>query len=237
MDISRAFSFVTEDQEWITKILVGGIILLIPIAGPILLLGYMMRLAEQVSLDHARSLPTWSNFGDLFMKGLYHFVITLVYLLPAFIILGIFICITALGASAVTVDSNTVDSSSSNAAGAMIGGLSCIVMPLYILLALAGGLLAQVGIARYILAGQLSAAFDVAAVVSQLRAQPGLWLLVILVGILSSLVASVGLIACGVGVLFTSFYAYCVQGHALGQIVRSMRPGMSDAPAAPTIAL
>ena len=41
----------------------------------------------------------------------------------------------------------------------------------------------------------------------------------LVVSILAGIVGSLGSIACGVGVLFTLFYAQCVIGHALGQTV------------------
>ena len=42
MDIGKSFSFVFEDKKWIEKILIGGILMLVPILGSILMLGYGM---------------------------------------------------------------------------------------------------------------------------------------------------------------------------------------------------
>ncbi len=222
MDISRAFSFVQDDREgWIAKILIGGLVFLIPIVGPFILLGYMLKIVENVANDVAQPLPAWSDFGDLMLKGLYYFVISLVYLIPAFVVMGIFVCITALGASA---------SSDSETGGALVGVMSCIVMPIFFILALGGGALTTVAAARYVVTGKLAQAFEFGAVIAHLRANLGSWFMVLLTSILASMVGSLGIIACGVGVLFTLFYAYCVQGHAIGQVARTMRNAPPDAP-------
>lgn len=222
MDISRAFSFVTEDEQWVSKILLGGVITLIPFVGPFFLLGYMLRLAEQVGLDNPRPLPAWSDFGDLLMKGLYYFVITLVYLIPAFVLMGLLICVVSISASA----------SDSEMGSTLAGVLSCVFIPLFLILTFGGSALSTIATARYLAVGQLAAAFDFGLVISLARTHAGLWIMWLVVSILASLVASLGLIACGVGVLFTGFYAYCVQGHGLGQIVRTIRSSSDPIPPA-----
>jgi hypothetical protein len=222
MDISRSFSFVTEDEQWVGKILLGGIITLIPFIGPFFLLGYMLKLAEQVGLDNPRPLPAWSDFGDLLMRGLYYFVIALVYLIPSFVLMGIWVCIISVGASASASDS------ADNVGGSLAVVLSCIFVPLVFILTIGGSALSTIATARYLVVGQLSAAFDFGPVIRLAREHGGLWLMWLLLAILSSFLASFGLIACGFGVLFTGFYAYCVQGHGLGQIVRTIRAGTDD---------
>src|SRR5262245_32433834 len=87
MEIGRAFSFVQDDEAWVTKILLGGVIFLIPIVGQLAVLGYMVKLAQNVSHGVEKPMPAWNEFGDLLMRGLYYFVIVLVYLLPYLVVL------------------------------------------------------------------------------------------------------------------------------------------------------
>lgn len=56
--------------------------------------------------------------------------------------------------------------------------------------------------------------------------------MLLLVAILAGIAANIGMIACLIGVLFTSFYAQCVVGHALGQVVarQSMSGGFQQPP-------
>ena len=42
MDIGKAFSFVFDDEQWVTSILIMGLLILVPIHGSIVLIGYMM---------------------------------------------------------------------------------------------------------------------------------------------------------------------------------------------------
>src|SRR6266545_1875945 len=89
MDIGKAFSFVFEDEEWVSKVLLGGLIALIPLIGQITVVGYSLKVAQNVAQGNPRPLPTWSEFGDHLMRGLYEFVIRLVYALPIIVVAAI----------------------------------------------------------------------------------------------------------------------------------------------------
>lgn len=222
MDISKAFTFAQDDHEgWIAKILLGGVIFIIPLVGPIIVVGYMMRVAERVSTDHAEPLPAWNDFGDLLVKGLYYIAINLAYQIPLLVLTGIFTCVVMLGASTA---------SGEDVAGPMLGIISCIMVPLMIVLSLGGAALGAVATARHVVTGRLAEAFEIGQIVQHLRANLGLWVLVLVTNILAGVVGSVGLIACGIGVIFTAFYSYCVMGHALGQVARTMRGTESAVP-------
>src|SRR5690349_22891790 len=99
MDIGKSFSYVFEDEAWISKVLIGGLLIWIPIVN-FAVFGYMMKIAQNVAQGNPRPLPEWGEFGDHFMRGLYWFVIRLVYLLPAVILYGLFICVVAIGGAA-----------------------------------------------------------------------------------------------------------------------------------------
>ena len=92
MDIGKAFGFVFEDEEWVSKVLIGGLIYLIPLIGQLAIIGYSLKVAQNVAQGNPRPLPEWGEFGSLFGRGFYAFVIALVYLLPVFILEGLFFC-------------------------------------------------------------------------------------------------------------------------------------------------
>ena len=214
MDIGKAFSYVFEDERWISKVLIGGLILIVPILN-FAVFGYVLKLAQNVAQGNPRPLPEWGGeLGDHFMRGLYWIVIQLVYLLPALLLYGLFACVL------VGVGSAASDRSS-DGAGAL-GALSACLLPLVFLLGLVGGVLAYAGIARYAATNSLSEAFKFAEVIALVRNNLGDWVILLLVVILAGIVGQLGIIACGVGVLFTSFYAQCVNGHALGQLIRKL---------------
>ena len=211
MDIGKAFSYVFEDERWISKVLIGGLVILVPILN-FAALGYTLKIAQNVAQGNARPLPEWGGeFGDHFMRGLYWIVIQLVYLLPAILLYGVFACVL-FGAGSAASDRG------SDGAGA-IGALGACLLPLIFLVGLAGAVLAYSALARFVATNSLSEAFKFAEVIALVRNNLGDWVLLLLVAILAGIVAQLGIIACGVGVLFTAFYAQCVNGHALGQLI------------------
>ncbi len=54
MDIGKAFSFVFEDEKWVSKVLLGGLFFCIPIIN-FAVIGYMIKVAQNVAQGtHAR---------------------------------------------------------------------------------------------------------------------------------------------------------------------------------------
>jgi len=211
MDIGKSFSFVFEDEKWISKVLLGGLFMIIPIVN-FAAIGYMLKVAQNVAQGNPRPLPEWAEFGDHFMRGLYGIVIQIVYQLPTLILYGLFFCVLLAAGGAAGSER------SSDGAGA-IGVLSLCLLPLVFILALVGAFLGYVASGRYVATNTLSEALKFSDVVANARSNLGAWLMLILVAILAGFVGGLGAIACGVGVLFTSFYAQCVIGHALGQTI------------------
>jgi hypothetical protein len=222
MDIGKAFSFVFEDERWVSKVLIGGLVALIPIVN-FALLGYMLKVAQNVAQGSPRPLPEWSEFGDHFMRGLYGIAIGIVYQLPTIILYVLFFCVLAAAGGAASNDRG-------DGAGA-IGVVGLCLFPLIFILAIGGALLSYAAIARYLATNTLSEAFKFSEVIAGFRANLAAWLILLLVGILANFVGGLGVIACGVGVLFTSFYAQCVMGHAFGQTIRQI--GGANLPPAP----
>jgi len=72
MDVARAFTYITEDERWVGKIVIGAVIsfftfLLLPIP---LLAGWMVGITRNVMAGVERPLPEWDDFGTLFRDGL-----------------------------------------------------------------------------------------------------------------------------------------------------------------------
>src|SRR4029079_1598293 len=114
-----------EDEAWISKVLIGGLLIWIPIVN-FAVFGYMIKIAQNVAQGSPRPLPEWGEFGDHFMRGLYVFVIYLVYILPIIILEGLFFCVTG-GLAAGRERDN----------GAIAGLLGLCFFPLILILALA----------------------------------------------------------------------------------------------------
>lgn len=209
MDLGRAFGFVTEDESWLSKILIGGVLIIIPLIGSFALLGYTFDVARNVAQNNPRPLPDWSDFGNKLIKGLYGFVISLVYTLPLALVFGVLFAIIGVLAAA---------GGESEAAGGLAALLLVCLYVLMIPFGLVISALILAAYVRYIQTDSLGAALQFGEVWGMVRSAPGKWILLMLISLLCSLVASVGLIACGIGILFTGFYSQAVFGHALGQV-------------------
>lgn len=91
MNIGRALTFFTEDERWVEKTAIGiGVILvslltsivLVGLLGFLVLLGYSVRLIQNVRDDVHPALPEWNQWGADLGRGLKLFVVQFVWSLP-----------------------------------------------------------------------------------------------------------------------------------------------------------
>jgi hypothetical protein len=216
MDIGKAFSFVFDDEQWVTVFVVGGlltILLFVPLVNIVVFLafmGYMLETARNVAMGSPNPLPRWDNFGEKLSLGFNAFLITLVWSLPALAVSMIFLCVPFLGAMG----------GDDAAAAAALGTLFCVV-PIIIILAVVLQPLMLAAITRYLQTGSLGSAFQVGTIIAMVRADLGGWIVLWLLYALCGLVASAGSMVV-IGMLFTYPYSQAVFGHILGQKLRQL---------------
>jgi len=209
VDVGRSFSFVFSDPRWVSKLLIAGLMVLIPIFGWFALIGYCSRITRLVATTGTDlPLPEWDAFGDLFVDGFKVAAAGFVWSLPA-TVLGF-----VLGAA-------TEDSS----AGALLA--NCITLPLALLISfVAPAVAGQIAVT-----GSFSEGLQVGRVIELVRRNPGDYLIVVLMTIVASFVAVLGFIALCIGILFTIAYAQLLLYHLYGQAYR--RSAGAAAPAQP----
>jgi hypothetical protein len=210
MDIGKAFGFVFDDENWIVKVLVGGVLSLIPFVGQILMYGYGLELMQNVIQGRSRPLPEWDDWGGKLVKGIMYLVISFVYALPI-VLLGICfgLLITVLGVAEAEEAINVVGS----LGGVCFGGFALLYG---VLLTLA----LPPAIGRYLETGELGAAFRLGEVFALVRDNIGAWIIALVLTLLAGLIASLGIILCFVGVLFTAFWANLVMMYLWGDVYR-----------------
>ena len=87
MDYARSLSYMLEDQEWWQKLLILGLLSLIPIVGPIYVAGYVVQMLQDVIAGKAVPLPNVvDDFGSRLVNGLLLPIINLIYMLPVIIV-------------------------------------------------------------------------------------------------------------------------------------------------------
>jgi len=230
MDIGKAFTFVFDDDQWITKILIAaGIlllgflfswVLLIPlILAFAILSGYMVEIVRRVIRGDLNQLPEWDDWGTLIADGLKVFIIGIVYALPAIIIS---ICLGIPGG---------ILSENGEGLGALFSvAASC----LNVLWAIILSLLLPAAIAFFAAEGELSAAFRFSEIIAFVRNNLATYLVTLVMSWVASIIGSLGSVVCGVGALVTIPYSYMVMGHLYGQAY-NVSGGRVAAAAAPVV--
>jgi hypothetical protein len=232
MDIGKSFTYMMEDPNWIMKILIGGIVGLIPIVN-FAAYGYMLTVVKNVADGQPTPLPEWGDFGAHFMKGLYAFVGILVYFLPAIVLIC---CVSLLGVLAGGAASST-SGSSSDAGGALAGLLSIVSLCLNCVLALyalVAGLTLYAPLTRFAMSNnQLSIFWDFRGNLDLIMKNLSNYVIAILIALVAGFIASFGIILCVVGYFFTLFWSMLVSAHVFGQFWRTTQ-GAAPAPAMTT---
>jgi hypothetical protein len=210
MDIGKAFSFVFDDENWVVKVLIGGILTLIPFVGAILMYGYGLELMKNVIQGRDKPLPEWDDWGGKLVGGIVYFVIGLVYALP---IIVVSLCFAGLmsvfGAAEAEEAVNVIGS----LGGICFGGLAFLYGILLTLV-----LPAAYG--RYLETDEIGAAFRFGELFALVRDNLGSWLIALVLTWLAGLIGGLGLILCLVGVLFTAFWANLVTMYLWGDAYR-----------------
>ncbi len=204
MDIGSSFSYMFQDEDWIKKILIGGVVGAIPIVN-FAAIGYMIQIIRNVREGQTLPLPEWDEFGKYFVDGLWIFLIFLVWMIPI-IAVG---CLWLVGAAAVGQNDELA-----NAFGVVAACFGCLIT-LWALVVVA---VSPAILVRYAEVGEFMAGFQFSELSGIISANVGNYIIVILLMWVAGLIASFGVILCFIGVIFTEFWSYLVAGNLMGQL-------------------
>lgn len=227
MDIAKSFTFVMDDERWLEKLGIGvGLVLVSSILAPVLigvlgffiLVGYSVRLVQNVRDGVANPLPEWNRWGDDLVSGLKLAFALLIYALPIIL----FTIPMTLGAA--------LTDQSRRGGGEFIGWplLLCgiCLVTLYSLLFT----LFQPGITVAFARNEsVRDALQISNIWAWTRRNLSGVIVATIVYLIASVVlalagAIVGAILCLVGLIVTiplaTLYTYLVQGHLYGQLAR-----------------
>lgn len=216
--ITDAFAWPARDPEWPAKLMVTGLILLIPIVGSINGLGWMLASLDRLRAGENTLAPANLRYIG---RGFQLFVVDLAYYL---VVAGI--------AAAVYVPALIVASSQSNgSANPALISLAIALSLLAFSFATLGSLALNFVMPSIVLAtdrGGIGGGLRVRSVLRHARANMANTLIAGLMLIAAGFIGSLGLLACGIGVLFTTAYALAMQAW----VVRSVEIGSPAATAA-----
>jgi hypothetical protein len=194
-----------KDENWIKKILIGGVVGFIPIVN-FAAIGYMIQIIRNVRDGQSLPLPEWDEFGKYFVDGLWIFLIFLVWAIPI-ILVG---CLQGVG-TAVVADASE---DAANALGVVSVCFTCVI----VLWSLVIAAVSPAIMVRFAEVGEFMAGFRFSEIFDIIRANVGNYIIVILLIWVAGLIASLGVILCVIGVIFTQFWSYLVAGNLVGQL-------------------
>jgi len=209
-----------EDQDWVRKVLLGGVIMLIPIVGPFFAMGYMFATMKNVIAGREVPLPEIDDFGGKLVEGLKVWVISFVYALPL-----ILFSVCAQAGNLTPILAESLDQETVGILATlflvMTACCSCLILLYSILL----GLIMPFAWGKYAETGEFGAAFQFSELFEMLKNNIGPAFIVLLVTVLAAVVAEfAGLILCGVGLFFTLFYAQLIVAFLYGSLYRQAKP-------------
>jgi hypothetical protein len=210
MDFSAPFGFPFKDQNWFSKLLIAGLITLIPIIGFLYLLGWGLEITRQIIRNEPIVIPE-TDFGKFLTRGLKAFVISFVYSIPAFIFQ------IPNSIASVMAQSATDSESSSAILGGMMALSVCSGL-LNLVYSLALAYILPAIYANFLInEEQISAGFQFGAIFSLVKKAPVAFLLALVGYMIASMISSLGVIACIVGLLVTIPYSVLIMSHFYGQ--------------------
>ena len=213
MDIGKSFTYMFDDKDWGTKLAIGSLLLLasiIPVVNiftGLVVVGYGIRLLKNVADGADTPLPEWNDWGGDWVKGALVVVAMFIFSLPGMIVSGIGTGISSMASSYGSNDASAI-------IGICAAGSSCLSA----LWSLAVSVVGYAAIIRYAQKGTFGSFFEFGEIFAFIGRNLGDYIVALLMMIVASLAAALGLIVCIIGVFFTYFWCTLITSHLLGQV-------------------
>jgi len=224
MDIGKSFTYMFDDEKWVQKLVVGGLLALVSVIPLVnifttpVIVGYTLRLLKNVADREERPLPEWNDWGGDWVKGILAILAGLIYAIPIWLASLFSWIVSYLGGY-----------SDPSAAEGFLG--FCLVV-LSCLSALWGLLIAVVYPAaqiKYATEGGFGSFFRFGEIFRFIGDNLSNYVIAILLTIVAAIIGGLGVILCVIGFFFTYFWALLVSSHLYGQVKAESEP---PAPAA-----
>ena len=234
MDVNKAFRFVFDDKQWITKLLIGAVMSLLSffIVPAFILQGYLVKIVRQVMGGDDDKLPEWMDYGQLLRDGFFVTIGQLIWALP-FILLMLIM-------GAVTGGLGSVVDSSGDMVAAATTGAGLLMACLVLLTVIAFLFLTPALLIQYAREDEFGALFRFSEIFDIIRDHMADILIAFLVSVVAVLAISVvtgivaivpclGWIAAVLIGLAMGPYIQFVTGHLYGQIAAKLPGGKGAA--------
>ena len=242
MNIGNAFSYITADPDWLKKVGIGTIVgfigSLVLGIGSVILLGYQIGIVRAKLRGQQPELLEWDNWGGFIKDGLFAILIVLGYAAPIIVLV---ICMQVLSFGIVAAGGALENPDVAGMLGLVSGLISLCFGLLIFVYALVFSLLLPAALARFADTESIGGAFAFGEVFALVRSNFVGWIIAgWLFGFITSILTSVGSIACGIGAFAGMTFGYMAQGDAIAQAysaaggMQGNGGGNSAPPAAPS---
>jgi hypothetical protein len=209
MDIGFAFTYPFKDENWFKKLILLGLVSLIPIVGSLVLLGALAQIIKRYVNNDPVLLPDL-DFGTQLTLGFKLFVVGLGYALPAIIIqipaqiLPSVVGMNSKGSNDTLMTIVTILTSCCVGIVALYNIFIAFVLP--------------IAYAKVAMEETIGAGFKFGDIFSILKSNFLNYLIVLLVsGIAGGLIFFAGLIVCLVGIILALPYIIAMEGNLYAQ--------------------
>ncbi|HSN95231.1 MAG TPA: DUF4013 domain-containing protein [Anaerolineaceae bacterium] len=201
MNFPKSFTYIFEDPDWFSKLILPVLCSLIPIVGPLVMIGYTLHLIHNVAAREPRPLPQL-DFGEDLARGFKWFVVTLIYVIPLVVLILLIL---------VPVSVSNEKAPAIAAIFGILGGVAVLAYFVFL------WLLMPIAEANFAVHGTISSGLEIGKFVKMFSKNVSAWLLVLVGGLLVGLIAPIGSILFFIGALITGTYASLMVSHLIGQ--------------------
>ena len=224
--VGDAFGWMARDPDWISQLLLMGLIGLIPFAGPLQQAGWLLAMLDNLRAGRYVVPPAGFRYAT---RGVWLWLAGLIY---GLVIYAVFYG----GFLLITVVFTTAGALSSSGPAHQPGPAALLVVPAFFVWFLAFGLLSFAvwivipAIIELTERKALAGAFDFAGIAHAVRTDPQHNLAAGALTLATYFIAGLGAYLCFVGVIFTAPYALAVLAGVLRWYEVSVRPGALPPP-------
>ena len=206
MKFADAFTFVFQDPDWFKKIIIPGLVgLLIPIVGQLVLLGWSLKITLNVIRNNPNPLPAM-EFGSDLGRGFKAWVVGLVYSIPMLVFYLPILLLSFLA-----------DSSGEQSIAVVVAIAGVCFGFLMLLYGIVMGLMLPAAYAKIAVEDSIGAGLAFGEIFKMVKNNLVTYLLVLVGALAASFIASLGSIACFIGIFLTVPYSFAIMGHFYGQ--------------------
>lgn len=208
MDVERAVKFPFDDPDWVKKILIGGVLSIIPVVN-FIVHGYAIRTLRGVIGGEAL-LPEWDTWAEDFITGLKVFIISFVYML---IPLAIIFFSVGVGAFFQR-----------NVVGGAFAGLGSLVGFVLILVI---GFILPMALALFAVEDSVGAAFQFGEIIDRIKRVLSdylvAYIVIVVLGFILGFIAAIPILGWLIA-LFGGFYILLVAARMFGELYAESTP-------------